>query len=178
MQFLPIYLFCLVYHCLQEILHAILPNTKHESKLMLNKKARKIKAALQGGAKRPQGLPHYSSPPLLHARPPRCPPFVEVTSSDQLLPYLEHVAQRPYNHGLNACWDLTPGERVLLRVDNWHSELTIEACKRILEKYNVKYEIKYIDRGPIPQWVGADEVEYYLFRTKELAEWMDMWEEV
>ncbi|HAJ19868.1 MAG TPA: hypothetical protein DCL95_07380, partial [Rhodospirillaceae bacterium] len=94
-----------------------------------------------------------------------------------MLPYLEHVAQRPYNHGLNACWDLKEGERVMLRVDNWHSELTIEACKKILEKYKVKYEIKYIDRGPIPQWVGADEVDYYLFRTKELAEWMDMWEE-
>ena len=41
----------------------------------------------------------------------------------------------------------------------------------------LKYEIQKIDRGPIPQWVGADEVDYYLFRTKELAEWMDMWEE-
>ena len=70
-------------------------------------------------------------------------------NSDQLLPYLEHVARRPYNNGLNACWDLKPGERVLLRVDNWHSELVIEACKKILEKYKVKYEIKTIDRGPV-----------------------------
>ncbi|MCC6198243.1 MAG: hypothetical protein IT518_27640, partial [Burkholderiales bacterium] len=93
------------------------------------------------------------------------------------MPYLEHVARRPYNHGLNACWDLKEGERVLLQVDNWHSELTIEACRKILEKYKVKYEIKQIDRGPVPQWVGADEVDYYLFRTKELAEWMDWWEE-
>lgn len=131
----------------------------------------------RSGLIRPQGLPSFDTPPLQSARPPRCPPFVEITNSDQLLPYLEHVAQRPYNHGLNACWDLQPGERVMLRVDNWHSELTIEACKKILEKYQVKYDIKYIDRGPIPQWVGADEVEYYLFRTKELAEWMDMWEE-
>lgn len=125
----------------------------------------------------PDSVPSFASPPLQSARPPRCPPFVEITNSDQLLPYLEHVAQRPYNHGLNACWDLQEGERVMLRVDNWHSELTIEACKKILEKYKVKYEIKYIDRGPVPQWVGADEVDYYLFRTKELAEWMDMWEE-
>ena len=123
------------------------------------------------------GVPKYKTPPLIGVRPPRCPPFVEVKSSDQLLPYLEHVARRPYNHGLNACWDLKAGEHVLLRVDNWHSELVIEACKKILEKYKVKYEIKKIDRGPIKQWVGADEVEYYLFRTKELAEWMDMWEE-
>ncbi len=124
-----------------------------------------------------QGLPHYSTPPLAQSRRPRCPPFVEVTNSDQLLPYLEHVARRPYNHGLNACWDLKEGERVLLRVDNWHSELTIQACQKILEKYKVRYDIQKIDRGPIKQWVGADEVEYYLFRTKELAEWMDMWEE-
>ena len=121
--------------------------------------------------------PSFKAPPLVGIRPPRCPPFVEITQSDQLLPYLEHVARRPYNNGLNACWDLKAGERVLLRVDNWHSELVIEACKKILEKYKVKYEIKRIDRGPAKQWVGADEVEYYLFRTKELAEWMDWWEE-
>ncbi|MCY4192536.1 MAG: hypothetical protein OXD42_14665, partial [Rhodospirillaceae bacterium] len=126
---------------------------------------------------RPEILPRHTSPPLLDARPPRCPPFVEVTDPDQLLPYLEHVAQRPYNHGLNACWDLKEGERVLLRVDNWHSDLVIEACRKILEKYRIRYEIKYIDRGEVPQWVGADEVDYYLFRTKELAEWMDWWEE-
>ena len=89
----------------------------------------------RSGLIRPQGLPQFDAPPLQGARPPRCPPFVDITSSDQLLPYLEHVAQRPYNHGLNACWDLKPGERVMLRVDNWHSDLTIEACKKILEKY-------------------------------------------
>src|SRR5262249_30036836 len=57
--------------------------------------------------------PRYASPPLIGVRPPRCPPFVKISSSDQLLPYLEHVARRPYNNGLNACWDLKPGERVL-----------------------------------------------------------------
>ena len=128
-------------------------------------------------AARPKGAPKFQQPPLTSLRPPRCPPFVEVTNPDQLLPYLEHVAQRPYNHGLNACWDLQPGERVLLRVDNWHSDLVIQACQKILEKYGVKYEIKKIDRGPVPQWIGTDEVDYYLFRTKELAEWMDWWEE-
>jgi len=89
----------------------------------------------RSGLVRPHGIPHFQAPPLQSSRPPRCPPFVEITNSDQLLPYLEHVAQRPYNHGLNACWDLQPRERVMLRVDNWHSELTIEACKKILEKY-------------------------------------------
>ena len=122
--------------------------------------------------------PHFDKPPLISARPPRCPPYVEITNSDQLLPYLEHVATREYNHGLNACWDLKAGERVLLRVDNWHDEMVIDACKKILEKYNVNYDIKYIDRGDIKQWVGADEVDYYLFRTKELAQWMDEWEEI
>ena len=121
--------------------------------------------------------PSFGQPPLSGTRPPRCPPYVDVTHPDQLLPYLEHVAKRPYNHGLNACWDLKPGERVLLRVDNWHSPMVIEACKKILEKYGVKYTIGEIDRGPVKEWVGADEVDYYLFRTKELAQWMDEWEE-
>ena len=49
--------------------------------------------------------PKFETPPLLESRPPRCPPSVEIVNSDQLLPYLEHVARRPYNHGLNACWD-------------------------------------------------------------------------
>lgn len=126
---------------------------------------------------RPEGLPRFPSPPLADRRPPRCPPYLEIEHADQLLPYLEHVAQRPYNHGLNACWGLQPGERVLLRVDNWHSDLVIEACKKIFEKYGVTYEIKSIDRGPVKQWKGADEVDYYIFRTKELAQWMDEWEE-
>ena len=126
---------------------------------------------------RPEYAPVFKTPPLQAARPPRCPPFVQITHPDQLLPYLEHVARRSYNHGLNACWDLKPGERVLLRVDNWHSNLVIQACQKILEKYRVNYEIKHIDRGPVPQWVGADEVDYYLFRTRELADWMDWWEE-
>ena len=122
--------------------------------------------------------PKFETPPLLESRPPRCPPSVEIVNSDQLLPYLEHVARRPYNHGLNACWDLKKGERVLLRVDNWHSDLVIEACQKILEKYGVDYTIKHIDRGPIKEWIGSDEVDYYLFRTKELAEWMEEWDEI
>ncbi len=124
-----------------------------------------------------EGVPSFATPPLARSRPPRCPPYVDITDPDQLLPYLEHVAQRPYNHGLNACWELKAGERVLLRVDNWHSDLVVRACQKILERYKVRYDIKRIDRGPIPHWVGADEVDYYLFRTKELAEWMDWWEE-
>lgn len=120
--------------------------------------------------------PNYLEPPLLQKTPPRCPPFVEIDNEEQLLPYLEEVAKRPYSHGLHAAWDLQPGERVLLRVDNWHDPMVIEACKKILEKYNTKYEIMMVDRGPIRQWKGHDEVEYYLARTKELAEWMDEWE--
>jgi len=122
--------------------------------------------------------PQFDRPPLIETRRPRCPPYIEVTDVDHLLPYSDAVAKRPYNQGLHAAWDLKPGERVLLRVDNWHSPLVIEACKRILEKYGCKYEVAYADRGPIPQWVGADEVEYYLYRTKELAEWMDEWDRI
>lgn len=123
-----------------------------------------------------QGIPRYDKPPLLESRPPRCPPYFEVRDVDQLLPYLDAVARRPYNHGLHACWDLQKGERVLLRVDNWTDPLVVEACRKILEKYGCKYEVLEADKGPIRQWVGADEVEYYLERTQELARWMDDWD--
>ena len=124
----------------------------------------------------PTSFPRFDKPPLLESRKPRCPPYTTVTSADQLMPYLDVVARRPYNQGLHACWDLKAGERIQLRVDNWHDPLVIEASKRILEKYGCKYEILFVDKGPIRQWKGADEVEYYLYRTKELAEWMDQWD--
>ena len=124
----------------------------------------------------PISFPRYDAPPLLKSRQPRCPPYAPVSSVDQLLPYLDVVARRPYNQGLHACWDLQRGERIQLRVDNWHDPLVIEACKRILEKYGCKYEILQVDKGPVREWVGADEVEYYLYRTKELAQWMDQWD--
>ena len=76
--------------------------------------------------------PYFEAPPLLEKRPPRCPPYIEISSAEALLPYLEQVAKRPYNQGLHACWDLQPGERVLLRVDNWHDEMVVEACKNCL----------------------------------------------
>ena len=73
--------------------------------------------------------PQFDAPPLLNKRPPRCPPYIEVGSAEALLPYLEQVSKRPYNQGLHACWDLHPGERVLLRVDCWHDEMVDEASK-------------------------------------------------
>jgi len=124
------------------------------------------------------GKPKYVTPPLLGKVSPRCPPMVEIKSADELLPFLDEVAKRPYNHGLNAGWDLKPGERVLLRVDNWHDPMVIEACEKILQKYNTVYEVLHADKGPIPRWKGHDEVEYYLYRTKELAEWMETWEQM
>ena len=122
--------------------------------------------------------PNFTSPPLINKQTPRCPPMIDINSAEELIPYLDAVAKRPYNHGLHAGWDLQPGERVLLRVDNWHDPMVIDACKMILEKYNTKYEVKYVDKGPIVKWKGHNEVEYYLARTKELAEWMDEWEEM
>jgi len=109
--------------------------------------------------------PTFKSPPLIEKQTPRCPPMVDIKSAEELIPYLDAVAKRPYNHGLHAGWDLQPGERVLLRVDNWHDPLVIDACKLILEKYNTKYEIKYVNKGPIIKWKGHDEVEYYLARS-------------
>ena len=62
----------------------------------------------------PTSFPRYQTPPLIGRRKPRCPPYLEVSSVDQLMPYLDVVARRPYNQGLHACWDLKPGERIQL----------------------------------------------------------------
>src|SRR5262245_8911705 len=96
----------------------------------------------------PTSFPRHASPPLIETRRPRCPPYVAVSSVEQLMPYLEVVARRPYNQGLHACWDLKRGERIQLRVDNWHDPLVIEACKRILEQNGCTYEILYVEKGP------------------------------
>lgn len=125
-----------------------------------------------------KGKPNYKTPPLIDKVKPVCPPFIEIEKPEDLVPYIEAVAERPYNHGLHAGWDLKPGEKVLLRVDNWHDPMVVEACKLVLEKYEVDYEVMEVDKGPIVRWKGHDEVEYYLARTKELAEWMDEWEKM
>lgn len=122
--------------------------------------------------------PAYDHPPLQATRPPRCPPFVEVNGVDDLLPYLDAVARRPYSQGLHAAWDLQPGERVLLHVSNWHHPWCVEAAERILERYGCTVEVHHEDRGPVPTFHGHDEVEYYLKRTKELMRWMDDWEKL
>ncbi|MGH7747939.1 MAG: hypothetical protein ACREQ5_24740, partial [Candidatus Dormibacteria bacterium] len=114
----------------------------------------------------------------MERRPPRCPDYVNVESVEQLLPYLDAVARRPYNQGLHAAWDLQRGERVLLAVDNWHDPMCVEAAVKIFERFGCRYLVTQRDRGPIPSFEGHDEVEYYIRRTKELAEWMDEWERI
>ena len=54
----------------------------------------------------------------------------------------------------------------------------VEAARRVLEKHQTKFKLEIQDKGPIPKWQGHDEVEYYLARTKELAQWIDDWEEM
>ncbi|MEV7005115.1 hypothetical protein [Streptosporangium sp. NPDC051022] len=105
----------------------------------------------------------------------RCPHLNEVTSVEDLLPYFDSVARRPYSPGLWPAWDLQKGERVLLRVTNWHDPMVVEAAERTLAKFEVDYTIEVEDKGPIPVWEGHDEVEYYLSRVPELARWMDEW---
>ena len=116
---------------------------------------------------------HASS---LKMRAPRCPDFKTATSIDDLLPYLDAVARRPYSTGLHVSWGLQPGDRVLLEVDNWHDEICIEAAAKIFEKFGCKYEIKKKERGPIPLYHGHDEVEIFRDLTTELNNQMDAWE--
>ena len=108
---------------------------------------------------------------------PRCPPFIEVKTVEDMLPYLDAVARRPYHPGLWPAWELKENERVLLKATNWHDPMVIEAVEEILKRYKTKYKIEIEDKGDVPKWVGADEVEYYLQRTRELMRWMDDWEE-
>ncbi|MGH3759320.1 hypothetical protein [Actinophytocola sp.] len=117
-------------------------------------------------------------PPLAGVVPPRCPPYVEVTGVDDLLPYLEAVARRPYSAGLHAAWDLQPGERILLRLDSWYDPLCVEATIKTLEKFGCTYEIMNIDRGPQPNYTGDDEVDFMFKLTKEIAGWMETWKQI
>ncbi|MCU1632882.1 MAG: hypothetical protein JWM61_1534 [Micrococcaceae bacterium] len=107
--------------------------------------------------------------------PPRCPPLNKADTVEDLLPYLDEVARRPYNNGLHAGWGLERGERVLLYVDNWYDPLCVEATLKILEKYGCEVTVQRTDRGPVPDFDGHDEVEIFLSLTKELSEWMDQW---
>ena len=108
--------------------------------------------------------------------PARCPELRSVESVDELLPYFESIARRPYSPGLWPAWGLQKGERVLLRVTNWHHPMVVEAARITLERFGCDYTLEVEEKGPIPQWEGHDEVEYYLARTPELARWIDEWE--
>jgi hypothetical protein len=110
------------------------------------------------------------------SRPPRCPPFREAQSVDDLLPYLDAVAQRPFSHGLWPAWGLQQGDRVILRVDNWHDEICIEAAAKILERYGCHYEIERRDKGPIPIYEGKNEIELMLDITQQVARSLKEWE--
>ena len=108
---------------------------------------------------------------------PRCPNLPEVTTVEELLPFLESVARRPYSTGLWPAWDLQADERVLARVTSWHDPLVVAALEETLKRFGTKYTIQHEDKGDPFQWKGSDEVDYYLARTKELANWMEEWEE-
>ena len=114
---------------------------------------------------------------LASRRPPRCPEFVAVRSAEDLAPYLRNVAGRPYSQGLHPAWDLQRGERVLIQADNWYDPLCLAAIKNVMDEFGCKYEIQVKDRGPIPTFSGADEVDFFTDFTRELAELMDEWQE-
>lgn len=105
----------------------------------------------------------------------RCPALPEPATAAELLPYLESVAKRPYSMGLWPAWDLQPDERVLARMTTWHHPMVIEAVEETLKRFNTKYNLEIEDKGPLPRWTGADEVDYYIRRTGELAAYMDEW---
>lgn len=116
---------------------------------------------------------------LVLKRRPRCPPFVDIKSKEDLLPYLESVARRKYVPGaLHVNWDLQKGEKVLLRCDSWHDPMVIEACEEILQRYGCEYEIDKVERGEAPRFDGHDEIEIFLSLTKELAHDLETWRQM
>lgn len=112
--------------------------------------------------------------------PPRCPPFVEVSSADDLVPYVEAVARRPFGgQGLHAAWDLKPGERVLIYVDSWYDPMCVEAVIKTLKKIGCEVTVENNDRGEPPRLDGHNEVEIFRDITREISlEWMDQWREL
>jgi hypothetical protein len=125
-------------------------------------------------ARAPEPLKHDVTLP---SRPPRCPDYRVAESVEDLMPYFDSVAKRPFSNGLWAAWDLQPGERVLLRVDSWHDPLCVEAAVKTLEKFGCEYELVNAQQpGPPPQFDGHDEAEVMMDITKDLAEWFTEWE--
>lgn len=122
-------------------------------------------------------VPSQSGSPVRPvSRRPRCPAFIEINSAEDLLPYLEAVAQRKYVLGaLHATWDLQKGEKILLKADSWHDPMVLDACRQLFERYEVDYDIEVEERGPKPELDGHDEVELFLALTKSVAHDMDRW---
>ena len=112
---------------------------------------------------------------------PRCPEYNDPKTIEELMPYLESIARRPYHEpdpGLHASWNLKKTDIVLVRPDNWYEKLIIDSTKSILEKYNCQYDIEMIDRGPIPTLTGEDEVPFFLEKNPEIMRNLDRYREV
>ena len=112
---------------------------------------------------------------------PRCPEYNEPKTIEELMPYLESVAKRPYHEpdpGLHASWNLKKTDIVLLRPDNWCEKLCVDASEAILDKNACEYEVDVIDRGTLPTLTGEDEVPYYLERNPQIMRNLDRYREV
>lgn len=124
-------------------------------------------------------VPKEVSERLMHRRPPRSPRPVTETGIDDMFPYLEAVARRPYTTGNHITWDLHEGERVLLRVDNWYEDAVVEAVCKVLDEFGCTYDVRKDDLGPVPQNLeGHDEIEIFLGMTKESAREMVEWRRI
>lgn len=54
--------------------------------------------------------------------------------------------------------------------------MVIDGVRKIMEKYEADFHIEIEQKGPAPQWQGHNKAKYYLYRTKELASWINSWE--
>jgi hypothetical protein len=121
-------------------------------------------------------IPRHVTERLIQRRPPKSPERVTAKGVDDMFPYLEAVARRPYSTGNHVTWDLHEGERVLLRVDNWYDDEVVEAVCKVLEEFGCTFEVRRDDLGPSPQHLeGHDEIEVFLGMTKETARELVEW---
>jgi len=128
---------------------------------------------------KPVAIPKQVMERLKRHRPPRAPQPVTAKGTDEMFPYLEAVARRPYTTGNHVTWDLHQGERVLVRVDNWYEDSVVEAVCKVLEEFGCTYDVRKDDVGPLPQQLeGHNEIEVFLGMTKETARELVEWRRI
>jgi hypothetical protein len=109
---------------------------------------------------------------------PRCPEYRNSNNIEDLMPYFDSVAKRPYINGLHVAWDLKSTDNVLLRVDNWYDQICVDAAVKTLENYKCRFDVETWSRGPIKTLTGDNEVEFFLEEIPLIRRNLDRWRQM